>query len=274
VCVCEVTMGKLDGKVAIITGGGRGLGRALAEGFVKEGACVVVTAARELKEIEAFASSGYSEQTLAVLADVTDPRACERVVAKTIARFGNLDVLVNNAGRGMKYISPLFFSAPARFWEADPEAWRMVIDTNVNGPFFMARAAVPHMLRQGSGCIINVTMNHETMKRKGFSPYGPSKAALEAETIIWAQDLEGTGITVNEILPGGATATGMIPDDLPEALRSKLLKPEIIVPPAIFLASEEGRRLTGRRLLATEWSPQNPDGVPAALSIGGYDNPK
>ena len=267
-------MGKLDGKVAIVTGGGRGMGRAIAEGYVREGCRVVVIAARERKEIDSFVSLSRKDKALALLADVTDYLACEGVIRETISCFGRIDVLVNNAGRGMKYVSPTFMTEPARFWETDPETWKMVIDTNVNGPFFMARAAMPHMLRQGSGCIINLTMNHETMKRKGFSPYGPSKAALEAETIIWAKDLEGTGITVNEILPGGATATGMIPDDLPEALRSKLLKPEIIVPPAIFLASEEGRRLTGRRLLATEWSHQHPDGVPAALTIGGYDNPK
>ncbi len=95
-------------------------------------------------------------------------------------------------------------------------------------------------------------MNYETMKRKGVSPYGPSKAALESETIIWTQYLEGTGITVNEILPGGATATGMIPDGLSEELRSRLLNPEIIVPPTIFLASAAGspagdlRRQNGR----------------------------
>jgi 3-oxoacyl-[acyl-carrier protein] reductase len=233
-----------------------------------------VTAAQERQEIDAFVSLSRPDQALAVLADVTDPRACERVVAETVARFGKLDVLVNNAARGMKYINPRFFTVPTRFWKADPETWRMVIDTNVNGPFFMARAAVLHMLRKGSGTIINVTINYETIKREGFSPYGPSKAALESETIIWAQDLESTGITVNEILPGGATATGMIPDELSEELRSRLLKPEIIIPPAIFLASEDGRRLTGRRLIATEWSPQNPDGIPASLGIGGYVSQK
>ena len=261
-------MGKLDGEVAVITGGGRGIGRAIAEGFVNEGARVVVTAARELMEIEAFAASRKG-QALALLADVTDPRACERVAAEVVMHFGRIDVLVNNAGRGMKYINARFLTDPVRFWEADPQAWRMVIDTNVNGPFFMARAVVPQMLKQGSGAIINVTMNYETMKRRGFSPYGPSKAALESETIIWAQDLEGTGITVNEILPGGPTATGMIPEGLPEEFRSRLLKPGIIVPPAVFLASDEGRRLTGRRLVAMEWSPQNPDGLPAASGIGG-----
>jgi NAD(P)-dependent dehydrogenase (short-subunit alcohol dehydrogenase family) len=157
---------------------------------------------------------------------------------------------------------------PTRFWETDPGTWKMVIDTNVNGPFFMARAVVPHLLRQKSGAIINVTMNYETMKRKGFSPYGPSKAALESETIIWAQDLEGTGITVNEILPGGATDTGMIPSGMPDDLRLRLLKPEIIAPVAVFLASDEARRITGRRFIATEWSPDNTDGVPALNGIG------
>lgn len=262
-------MGKLEGKVAIITGGGRGIGRAIAEGFIKEGARVVVTAARERNEIDAVLSSAHPDQALAILSDVTDPKACEYVVAETVLHFGKIDILVNNAGRGMKYINRHFFTEPRPFWQAEPEAWRMIIDTNVNGPFFMTRAAVPHMLGQGTGTVINISMNHETMKRKGFSPYGPSKAALESETIIWAQDLEGTGVTVNEILPGGATDTGMIPEDLPEELRSGLLKPEIIIPPAVFLASDEGRRLTGRRIVAIEWSPRNPEGISASLSIGG-----
>ena len=169
----------------------------------------------------------------------------------------------------MRYVSPRFLTEPTHFYEVEPAVWRMVIDTNVNGPFFMARAAVPLMLGYGAGAIINVTMNYETMKRRGFSPYGPSKAALESETIIWAQDLEDKGITVNEVLPGGATATGMIPPGISEELRQHLLPPEIVVPPAVFLASEAGRRFTGRRLVATEWSPEHSEGYPAASGIGG-----
>jgi NAD(P)-dependent dehydrogenase (short-subunit alcohol dehydrogenase family) len=261
-------MGKLEGKVAIITGGGRGIGRAIAEGYVREGARVVVTAARERSEIENFAATWGVDLVLAIVADVTDPTACESVVADTISCFGHLDVLVNNAGRGMRYVSPQFLTEPTRFWEVDPAVWRMVIDTNVNGPFLMARAAVPHMLRRGTGAIINVSMNYETMKRRGFSPYGPSKAALESETIIWAQDLNSTGITVNEILPGGATATGMIPPDIPDELRRHLLPPEIVVKPAVFLASDAGRWLTGRRLVATEWSLDNPEGQLSSSGIG------
>ena len=138
-------MSKLDGKVAIVTGGGRGLGRAIAEGYAREGAFVVVTAARERAEIDSFVTAWGPERTLALMADVTHWVACERAVTETVKRFGKLDVLVNNAGRGMKYISAEFMSKPTRFWEVDPAVWRMVIDTNVNGPFHMARAAVPHM---------------------------------------------------------------------------------------------------------------------------------
>lgn len=261
-------MGKLDGKVAIITGGGRGLGRAIAEGYAAEGARVAVIAAREREEIEAFVSAWGAHRALALLADVADSATCERVVADTISHFGHLDVLVNNAGRGMKYVSEEFLTKPTRFWEVDPAVWQMVIDTNVNGPFLMARAAVPHMLERGTGAIINMTMNYNTMRRRGFSPYGPSKAALELETIIWAQDLKDRGITVNEILPGGATLTGMIPKGFPKELKRKLLSPEAIIPPAVFLASDDGRRLTGRRIVATEWSPENPEGQPAADGIG------
>ncbi len=261
-------MGKLDGKVAIVTGGGRGIGRAIAQGYALEGARVVVTAAREKQEIDSFAKQWGAEITLAILADVTDPSVCAHVVEETIRRFGQIDVLVNNAGRGMLLVSPNFLTQPTRFWEVDPVIWKMVIDTNVNGPFLMARAVVPHMLSRGTGAIINVTMNYETMKRQGFSPYGPSKAALESETIIWAKDLEGTGVTVNEVLPGGATATGMIPSQTPEEIRLTLLQTEIIAPPAVYLASDDGRQITGRRLVAKDWTPERPDGTVAADGIG------
>ena len=260
-------MGELEGKVAVVTGGGRGIGRAIAEAYLAEGACVVVTAAREGREIEELASCAGG-RALALLADVTDAEECERVVSETIERFGSIDVLVNNAGRGMRYVSASFLSEPTRFWETDPEVWRTVIETNVNGPFLMTRAAVQRMTPAGGGSVINVSMNYETMKRRGFSPYGPSKAALESESIIWAQDLEGTGIRLNVLLPGGATETGMIPADVPEEMRSQLLSPDIVAGPAVYLASDRSRHLNGRRLVATEWSPEDPDGRPAAEGLG------
>ena len=261
-------MGKLDGKVAVVTGGGRGIGRAIAEAYLQDGAQITLTAAREKAEVEDVVREAGPERALALVADVTDPEDCERVVAETVERFGQVNVLVNNAGRGMKYVSSDFLTEPPRFWETDPETWKMVIETNVNGPFFMARAVVPRMLEQGAGSIINVSMNYETMKRRGFSPYGPSKAALESESMIWAQDLEGTGIRLNIILPGGATDTGMIPPGVPDDVRSRLLRPEIIGPPAVYLVSDASRHVNGRRLIATDWSPENPDGLPISEGLG------
>jgi 3-oxoacyl-[acyl-carrier protein] reductase len=195
------------------------------------------------------------------------PAAIE--VDAALARFGRLDILVNNAGRGMKYVSESFMTEPTRFWEVQPETWRLVIDTNVNGPFLMARAAVPHLRAAGWGRIVNVSVGQETMRRRGFSPYGPSKAALESETIIWAQDLTGSGVTVNALLPGGATLTGMIPENFPAERRAGLLAPEIMVPPLLYLCSEEADNVTGMRFNARLWRADLP---PAEAALAAREN--
>ena len=254
----------LTGRVAIVTGGGRGLGRAMTLGLARAGATVVATAARERAEIERLADEpGADGRIVPLVADVTREDDCASVVATALDRFGRLDVLVNNAGRGMKYVSENFMTEPTRFWETPANAWRLVIETNVVGPFLMARAATPAMLAAGWGRIVNISMNTETMRRRGFSPYGPSKAALESETIIWAQDLDGTGITVNALAPGGATLTGMIPAGFPEHLRATLLDPSVMVPPLLWLASRQSDGVTGRRFIATNWRADNPGGSAA-----------
>jgi 3-oxoacyl-[acyl-carrier protein] reductase len=225
----------------------------MALGLARSGCQVIVTAARERAEIEAVAAEAGTDHVHPIVADVTREDECERVIEAALTRFGSLDILVNNAGRGMKYISEAFMAEPTRFWEADPDAWRLVIDTNVNGPFLMARAAVRPMLRQQWGRIVNVSMNYDTMRRAGFSPYGPSKAAVESETTIWAQDLAGTGVTVNALLPGGPTLTGMIPAGVPEAVRASLLDPDVMVAPLLWLASPASDGVTGKRLIANRW---------------------
>ena len=246
----------LSGKVAIVTGAGRGLGRAMALGLAEAGADVIALAARERAEIESAAAG--NRRIVPLVADVTRDDDCRRAVEAALQRFGRLDIVVNNAGRGMKYVSQNFMTEPPRFWDVAPETWRLVIDTNVNGPFLMARAAVPHMRAAGWGRIVNVSMAHETMRRPGFSPYGPSKAALESETIIWAQDLAGSGVTVNALLPGGASLTGMIPDGYPASLRAALLDPAIMVPPLLYLCSERANGITGMRFVARRWRADLP----------------
>ena len=257
----------LTGRVAIVTGGGRGLGRAMVLGLAQAGAQVVATAARERDEIERLArdadAGGWRDAIHPMLADVTREDDCAATVAAALERFGRLDVLVNNAGRGMRYVSEDFLTQPTRFWETPAETWRLVIETNVVGPFLMARAAVPSMLAHRWGRIVNISMNTETMRRRGFSPYGPSKAALESATVIWAQDLADRGITVNALLPGGATLTGMIPQSFPDHLRTTLLDPEIMVPPLLWIASIQSDGVTGRRFVATKWRADDPEGEAA-----------
>ena len=248
--------GELAGRTAIVTGGGRGLGRAMALGLARAGANVIVTAARNSREIEAVADEARSLRAgvvRALQADVTSDEDARRVVGETMREWGALHILVNNAGRGMRFVNERFLTTPTKFWEAAPEVWRMIIDTNVNGPFLMARAAVPQMLKQRWGRIINVSMNYDTMRRVGFSPYGPSKAALESETIIWAQDLAGTGVTVNALLPGGVTDTGMVPESARLELRARMLPPEIMVPPLLWLVSAAADETSGERFNASLW---------------------
>jgi 3-oxoacyl-[acyl-carrier protein] reductase len=266
---------KADRKVAVVTGGGRGLGAAMALGLARAGYRVVVTAAREAAEIEAIAAEAGDDRVYPLVADVTREEDCERVVDAALARFGSLDILVNNAGRGMKYISSSFMTEPTRFWEADASAWRSVIDTNINGPFLMARAAVRPMLRGRWGRIINLSMNRDTMQRAGFSPYGPSKAALESETIIWAQDLAGTGVTVNALLPGGATLTGMIPPGVPQHVRASLLVPGIMIRPLLWMVSPASDGITGKRLVANRWRMDVDDAAAAqsAMLDAGWGAP-
>ncbi|MBW4023406.1 MAG: SDR family oxidoreductase [Proteobacteria bacterium] len=255
----SASAGRLAGRVAIVTGGGRGLGRAMVLGLVRAGAHVVATAAHETAELAAVAAEAGPDRVTVVQADVRRAADCARVVEAAIGPHGRVDILVNNAGRGMKYVSEHFLTEPTRFWETDPEVWRMVIDTNVNGPFLMARAAAPAMRAAGWGRIVNISMNRETMRRAGFSPYGPSKAALDSETVIWAQDLAGSGVTVNALLPGGATLTGMIPQGIAPAVRAKLLAPEVIVPPLLWLASPASDGVTGMRFNAALWPADGGD---------------
>jgi NAD(P)-dependent dehydrogenase (short-subunit alcohol dehydrogenase family) len=126
-----VNAGRLEDHVAIVTGGARGLGRAMALGLAGAGARVIATASRERAEVERVAAERGDGRIIPMIADVTREDDCARVVAAAHRQFGRLDMLVNNAGRGMKYVSKDFLTEPTRIWETDPDVWRMVIDTNV-----------------------------------------------------------------------------------------------------------------------------------------------
>ena len=200
----------------IVTGGARGLGRAMALGLAKAGVRVAVAdlpasqaAMREL--IKLARAQHVHERIHPIDCDVTRWEACSAVVEAAVERFGGVHGLVNNAGVGMQDIGNVLVGARKKFYEVDAGTWRNAIDVNFNGPFMMAKAIAPRLVAQGWGRIVNIETSSYTMMMEGFSPYGPSKAALEAATVIWAKDLAGTGVTVNALAPGGPANTRMIP---------------------------------------------------------------
>lgn len=141
------------------------------------------------------------------------------------------------------------------FYEVSPEGFRDLIDTNLTGYFLVSRTFAPMMVKQGDGRIINISMNHETMRRKGFVPYGPSRAGAKSLSYIMAEDLRDSGVAVNVLLPGGATRTDMLPDEYGEVYDSmpNILSPDVMARPIVFLASPEAAGITGERIVATEF---------------------
>ena len=250
----------LEGKVAIVTGAGSpiGIGHAMTLGLVRAGARVALTDINQewldetINEVLEF---GGDDCATAIVSDVTDAQSCQDAVDATIARLGGLHILVNNAGINSRVGGVV--NNPANFWENSPEAWSRVVAVNLSGNFYMARAAVVHMLDQGWGRIIGVTTSMDSMWRRGGSPYGPSKAGHEALVSIMAQELEGTGVTANVLVPGGGTYTNMTYSGEPNQ-RDHMIEPEVMQSPVVWLASDDSRDFSGRRIIAYYWNDDLP----------------
>jgi len=239
-------------KAAIVTGAASGLGRAMALGLVESGMDVVAVDqnATALASL-APAVAGRPGSVLPLPADLAQPDSFERIVAAAVDKLGRIDVLVNNAGIGQASVRADQRRNPIRFWDATPEQWSRFLAVNATAPIMMARAVVPHMLRARQGRIVTVTTSLGTMVREGYLLYGSSKAAAESATAIMAADLAGTGVTANVLVPGGVTNTPLVGDDAGE--RSKMLQPEIMVPPLLWLVSDAAAAVTARRFVAADW---------------------
>jgi gluconate 5-dehydrogenase len=239
----------LDGTRALVTGGTSGLGLAMADALARAGATVVLTSRSAER---ATAAAARLPGALGVAADAGDGVSVARAADQAWSRLGGIDLLVNNAGLGMRTVNPRFMVEPQGFWEVTPEGFRAVVDVNLTGYFLMARELAPRMLEAGSGRIVNISMNHTTMNRRGFVPYGPSRAGAEALSRIMAADLADTPVRVNMLLPGGATETGMLPPgDRPAGLT--LIDPAVMGPPIVWLASPQARDVHDERIVATEF---------------------
>jgi 3-oxoacyl-[acyl-carrier protein] reductase len=238
----------LKDRVVLITGGSRGFGWFIAEELLRSGAKVALTARGDeaLRKVAADIENRYGKGY------------CARMVDATLQGFGRIDVLINNAGR-----SPQDFatggSRSVPFYETPDEALHTIVDTNYKGVWYMSKAAAPHMVKRKFGKIISVSTSAGNMVRAGNPIYGPAKAALEAMTRVWAQELKGTGVDANIILPGGASDTSFISQNVaPGAVgersqNGRLLPGDVIVPPAVWLCTDATNGVTGVRAVGRNW---------------------
>ena len=251
----------LSGKIAIVTGAASpmGLGRAMTEALVRAGARVSMLdinpewlnrSSNDLREIAG------DDCVMTQVADVSSAQAAEDAVRRTIAEMGGLHVVVNNAGIAPRNMV-LGEGVTNNFWDVSTEEWDRVVSINAGGPFYMTRAAVPHLLAQGWGRIIGVTTSMNTMYREGGTPYGPSKAAHEAFVAMASRELEGTGVTANVLVPGGMASTNLIPDDTTHS-RERMIQPEVMQKPVVWLASDASDGVNGRRFIGYYWDEDLP----------------
>jgi 3-oxoacyl-[acyl-carrier protein] reductase len=247
---------RFSGKVALITGAGRGIGEAISRQFAAQGATVVL-AARTRTELEQLAhaireSGGYAE---VVSCDVADPEQVAQLVRFTLDLHNRIDVLVNAAG---------IYGPIGLTWEVDPAAWKKAIDVNLCGTFLLCRSVIPHMVQSKRGSIINFSGGGATAALPRFSAYGASKAAVVRLTETLAEELREYGIRVNAIAPG-AVDTRLQDEVLsageragPLGQRMKKMRETgegstpVCIPTAlaIFLASDSSIPLTGKLIAA------------------------
>jgi NAD(P)-dependent dehydrogenase (short-subunit alcohol dehydrogenase family) len=249
--------GRLAGRVALVTGGGRGLGRAVAERFAREGAHVAVAEVDDRLAREAAAARG--DAGVGVHCDVSQAADVERAFDVCLEQFGRLDILVNNAA----VVAP----AVKHFLELDEATWDLVLDVNLKGHYLCARRAAHHMVEQGSGVIINVSSGGASRAHRGMVAYDASKGGVEAFTRAVAVDLAPYGVRAVCIVPGLMEAAMRGGDD--KARASAATVPlgrqgtgADIAGAALFLASEDASYLTGSCLyvdggvLVQQRSPQ------------------
>jgi NAD(P)-dependent dehydrogenase (short-subunit alcohol dehydrogenase family) len=246
-------------RVAIVTGAAGGIGRAMTRALLAA-SIRVAGVDRDREPLEALAGSARERakgsELLTIQTDLTKDSAAEEITKATRDRFGRMDILVNNAGIGPGAIRPDSWQRPLKFWEITPDQWRRFVAVHTTAPLMLTNAVVPDMMRQGWGRIVNVTTSLGTMLNAGSPTYGPSKAALEALSAIMAKDLDGTGVTVNVLVPGGITNTPMVSESGFD--RAKMIQPEVMAPPLLWLVSDAAGNVTGRRFLGVHWDPALP----------------
>jgi NAD(P)-dependent dehydrogenase (short-subunit alcohol dehydrogenase family) len=224
-----------NAKIALISGGTGGLGRAVSLSFLHEGATVIATYIIQ-EEADALRALVGPNQRLELLPlDATDESACQNLVSGIAARHGRLDFLINTIGA---------YAGGKPLWETDSRTWQLMFKLNVNAGYALLRAAVPVMLKQNSGAIVNIAARAAFDHAAGASAYASSKSAAVAMIDCLAQDLKGTNVRANSVLPS-IIDTEANRRAMPDADFSKWPKPEEIARVVLFLCSEEAALIHG-----------------------------
>ena len=246
--------GSLSDVTVLVTGASRGLGRAMAIGLLEAGARVALASTGPSKPLEKTldlcAAVAPSERFRVVHGDLRRAEDADAIAAQAEAALGAIDVLVNNAA-----IPNQGENEP--FWRIDPQDWLRISHTNTDAVFFMSRALGARMVARGRGKIINVGTSDRTMVRGRFTPYGPSKAFVEACTRAWSQELAGTGVTINVLSPGGAIDTAADVSGVASPGKN-FLPATVMVAPLLWLASAGSNGVNGQRFFANLWDEALP----------------
>jgi NAD(P)-dependent dehydrogenase (short-subunit alcohol dehydrogenase family) len=250
---------KLKGKNALITGAGRGIGKAVALGFAREG-CDIVAVARTLDEIETIAAEvrQLGGQAISLRADVSSLYDVQRVAAEVEKRFGKLDVLINNAALRMNHLGKRD-SYLIPFAEVTVEDWDRALAVNLRGPFICIKELLPLLRKAGSASIINVSAGGGKTGMAGRSPYCASKFGLEGLTQSLALEFASLNIAVNTISPGKfsiLTDQEKI-DEVRRNPAAVYMSPAMMVAPMLFLAQQNGASVTGQHVDALQWIIEN-----------------
>ena len=231
----------LNGKVVIVTGAGKGIGRAIAERFAGQGCSLVINDIDEAlvaTVVEAINADGGTAK--GAVADVSNATQVNAMIDATMEAHGRIDVVVNNAG----IISPML-----HFFEADEAWWRRIVDVNLTGHFLVSQPAARIMAKQGGGCIINMSSGGATRAHRAFTAYDATKGGIEALTRAMAVDLAGYGIRVNALMPGSIDTSSLGEEyrkisgvNIP---MGHVGEPEDMTGAALFLASDDAAYITG-----------------------------
>ena len=246
---------QLEGKVALVTGGARGLGRSMALAYAREGADVAIVA-RTPTELDAVASEirVLGRRAHAINAELTTSEGAHRTASETISELGKIDILVNNVGGYRLFTNDLTHAVTVL--DITEQEWQLVLESNLTTTFLSCKAVLPHMMERRSGVIVNLTSKNVARRgRAGQASYGAAKAAVERLSESLADEVRDFGIAVNILDPGWNLTKPN--DDYDDEVHKRMRLPEDISEVAVYMALQTPETMTGQLVSATEYDEEH-----------------